>query len=131
MLNNVCMQGRVVRELELNVEKGVLKFSIAVNRNFKDKNTGEYGVDFINCVAFGKTAEIIAKFSGKGKLITIVGSIQTGSYEKDGVRMYTTEIVVQNSDIFTGNPKTENENGGYKSPYDINQENISDEDLPF
>lgn len=112
MLNNVNIQGRITSDLELkynqNGEGSNLKFTVAVNRDFKNKATGEYDADFIRCLAFNKTAELISQYSGKGQLITIVGKIQTGSYDNEqGQKVFTTEVVINNV-YFVGNPKQEN-----------------------
>ena len=89
-MNNVNLVGRFVRDLELKYSKegkAMLKSSIAVSRT-KDVT------DFINIVAFGKTAELIAEYHGKGDLIGISGSIWTGSYDKEGQKIYTFEVCV-------------------------------------
>lgn len=93
-MNRVCIIGRTTREIELRYTTGqtqmaVAKFTVAVNRRGKDK-----GADFISCVAFGKTAELMEKYVGKGHKVGIVGHIQTGSYDKDGRKVYTTDVVV-------------------------------------
>lgn len=70
------------------------KFSIAVNRRFKREN--EPDADFVNCTAFGKTAEVIEKYFTKGMKMEVVGEIRTGSYtNKDGVKIYTTEVAAE------------------------------------
>lgn len=70
------------------------KFSIAVNRRFKREN--EPDADFINCTAFGKTAEVIEKYFTKGMKMEVVGEIRTGSYtNKDGAKVYTTEVAAE------------------------------------
>lgn len=70
------------------------KFTIAVNRRFKREN--EPDADFINCTAFGKTAEVIEKYFTKGMKMEVVGEIRTGSYtNKDGVKVYTTEVAAE------------------------------------
>jgi len=89
-MNSVNLVGRFVRDLELKhgkEGKAMLKSSIAVNRT-KDVT------DFINIVAFGKTAELIAEYHKKGDLIAVQGSIWTGSYEKEGQKIYTFEVCV-------------------------------------
>ena len=89
-MNNVNLVGRLVRDPELKYGKdgkAILKSSIAVSRN-KEQS------DFINIVAFGKTAELIAEYHEKGDLIAVSGAIWTGSYEKEGVKVYTFEVCV-------------------------------------
>ena len=95
MLNRVILIGRTTKEPDVRYStdgKGVAKFTLAVDRKFsKEKET-----DFISCVAFGKTAEVIEKFVRKGNKIAVVGRIQTGSYKgKDGNTVYTTDVMVE------------------------------------
>ncbi len=95
MINRVILVGRMVRDPEVKFsQSGVAfcRFSIAVNRTFKNAS-GETEADFPNILTFKKTAENVANFLKKGSLVGIDGRIQTGSYEKDGVRIYTTEVV--------------------------------------
>lgn len=89
--------GRITKKPELRYTQSnlaITKFNLAINRDTKNKQ-GEYDTDFINCVAYGKTAELIDKYLVKGSQIAIEGKIQTGSYEKDGKKTYTTDIVVE------------------------------------
>lgn len=89
--------GRLTKEVDLRYSQSgtaVARFTIAINRPFKNQN-GEQEVDFINCVAFGKRAEVIAQYVKKGHRIGITGSIMTGSYDnKEGQKVYTTNINV-------------------------------------
>ena len=101
-MNNVNIVGRFVRDLELKYSKegkAMLKSSVAVSR------TKEI-TDFINIVAFGKTAELIAEYHKKGDLIALNGSIWTGSYEKEGQKIYTFEVCV-NQITFVKSAKSE------------------------
>ena len=99
MFNKVVLVGRWVKDLELKVMPGsgtaMLKSTIAVDRAYqkgKDKES-----DFINIIAWAKTAEFAAQYSDKGKLVVIEGRIQTGSYEnKDGKKVYTFDVVAEN-----------------------------------
>ena len=72
----------------------VVKFTLAINRDTKNKQ-GEYETDFISCVAYNKTAELISKYLDKGSQLAVEGKIQTGSYEKDNKKIYTTDIIVE------------------------------------
>ena len=97
MINNVVLVGRVVKELDLKYiqsGKAVARFNLAVNRDFKDAN-GDQQADFPSCQVWGKTAEVMADNLRKGSLISIAGHIQTGSYDKDGQRVYTNDVVVE------------------------------------
>lgn len=89
-MNNVTLLGRVTKDFAgTKTDKGLViaRNSLAVNRP-------KEGADFINIVAFGKTAETLSKFVKKGNRVLIQGHIQTGSYEKDGKKVYTTDVVV-------------------------------------
>ena len=98
-MNRIILVGNLVKDVELiNTESGksLVKNSIAVRRNYKNAN-GEYESDFINLVAFGKTAEFMANYFQKGSKVGIDGKIQTGSYtNKEGQKVYTTDVVVEN-----------------------------------
>lgn len=94
-MNNFYGIGRLTKDVTVNYtpsQMAVARFNIALDRG-KDRNGESRGADFPSCVAFGKTAENLEKFSGKGLRIAIIGHIQTGSYDKDGQKHYTTDIV--------------------------------------
>lgn len=120
MALNVCMfTGRMTARPEqrrLPSSNAVTNFCLAVERDFKDKSTGERGVDFINFVSYGNTAEMIAKYFDKGMLTTVVGRLQIRKWQtKEGENRYTPEIIV--SQIYFGESKKKNnsESGGYRS----------------
>lgn len=96
MINNVVLIGRLVRDVDLkftNSGKAATNFTLAVNRDFKNEQ-GENEADFISCAAFGKQAENMARFLGKGSLISVEGRISTRSYQaKDGKTVYVTEVI--------------------------------------
>jgi single-strand DNA-binding protein len=102
-MNKVILMGRLTRDPEIRYSQGerstaVARYSLAVNRVFK--RNGEPDVDFINCVAFGRQAEIAEKYFHKGIRIMIAGRIQTGSYtNKDGGRVYTTDVVIEEQEF--------------------------------
>ena len=94
-MNQVILMGRVTKDIELkNTQSGMAtaRFNIAVDRG-KDKEGNDRGADFPNIVAFGKTAESIAKYTGKGLRVAVIGRIQTGSYEREGQKVFTTDII--------------------------------------
>lgn len=97
-MNKVILTGRFTRDPEVrytNDGTSIARFSIAVNRRFV-KEGSDQKADFLNCVAFGKSAEFIEKYFRKGMKADLSGRIQTGSYtNKDGVKVYTTDIVVE------------------------------------
>ena len=94
-MNNVTLIGRLTRDPDVrytsSTQMAVARFSIAINRPTRKDGTEQ--TDFPNIVAFGKTAELCEKFLVKGRLVGIQGRIQTGSYEKNGQRIYTTDVV--------------------------------------
>lgn len=97
-MNKVSLVGRLTRDPEVRYSQGenstaVARFTVAVDRKFK--KDGEATADFISCVSFGKTAEFIEKYFFKGSRIGLSGRIQTGSYEKDGKKIYTTDVLVE------------------------------------
>lgn len=105
-MNLVVLTGRLARDPELKYIPGsgqaVAKFSIAVDRGLygdKKKEAEEKGqatADFINIICWGKMAENVANYQKKGNLIAVQGRIQTGSYEKEGAKVYTFEVVASN-----------------------------------
>lgn len=136
--------GRLTRDAELryasNTEMAILRFNVAVDRRLsKEKrqeaeNNNQPTADFINCIAFGKTAEIIGQYFGKGNKIAITGHIQTGSYEKDGQRIYTTDVVVDSFDFVESNSssKTNTNQENTAQDYGFNQAiPTSNNELPF
>lgn len=94
-MNNVTLIGRLTKDPDLKTTQSglsVCRFTVAVDRPYsKEKQT-----DFINCLAWRQTADFICKYFAKGQRIALIGSIQTGSYEKDGSKVYTTEVNVSN-----------------------------------
>lgn len=93
-MNKAILVARLVRDPEvkaLNNGTTVAKFTVAVDRRFKNKE-GNKEADFIPVVTFGKTAEFVAEYVKKGNMVSVSGRITTGSYEKDGRKIYTTEI---------------------------------------
>ena len=112
-MNAIIISGRIVARPELRYTHAnipVTKFSVAVNRPFKD-NDGEQKADFINCVVWGKRAENVCNYLDKGSKVLIDGSLQTSTYtDKDGKRGYTTEISVRNIEFLDSKKQIENKN---------------------
>ena len=108
-MNKVILLGRICKDLELKQagETSFTRFTLAVNRRFV-KQGEERQADFISCVAFNKTATTMVNFLEKGRQIGVEGRIQTGSYPKDGVTVYTTEVVVDGF-YFADGKKSEGE----------------------
>ena len=97
-MNRVILIGNLVKDVELRQTKTDFKianFTLAINRETKNKE-GNYDADYISCVAYGNTAELVSKFLEKGSKISVEGHIQTGSYEnKEGKKVYTTDVAVE------------------------------------
>ena len=114
-MNKVILSGRLTRDAEVTEygkgkEKSyVARFSIAV-RDGKDAK-GNPQAQFIRCVAFGKLAELIDDFTEKGQIITVCGRLKNGSYEdeKDKITRYTTDVVVEDLDLFGSSKEDEEE----------------------
>lgn len=102
-MNKVILIGRATRDTEARYTSGensmcIARYTLAVDRRFK--RDGDQSADFIPCVAFGKAGEFAEKYIKKGTKIAVSGRIQTGSYtNKDGVKVYTTEVVVEEQEF--------------------------------
>lgn len=117
-MNNVILMGRLTDNPEIKTTSNgidVISFSIAVDRGYV-KAGEQRQADFINCVAWRKTAGFISKYFVKGQLIAVEGSLQVRSYQdKSGSNRYVTEVVIDNA-FFTGDKRGNNQ-GGYDSGY--------------
>lgn len=137
-MNKVILTGRLTQTPELkktNSGTSVVQFSVAVRRNFKNAD-GEYDTDFINCVAWRQTAELIAKYFAKGDGITVSGAIQTRKYTaKDGSERKAVEVVVGEIEFpltrNNGNGQNNTVNKPSDSPNNGFTELANDDDLPF
>ena len=134
-MNSVQLIGRLTRDPEIRYTDGgasIARFGLAVDRRFKQENGAD--ADFINIVSFGKTAEFIEKYFHKGMKIALNGRIQTGSYtDKDGKKVYTTDIVAENVEFCESKGTSSNndaqapsQNGDFMSIPDG-----MEEELPF
>ena len=149
MINRTVLVGRLTRDPELRYTQGgtaVASFTLAVNRQFTNSQ-GEREADFINCVIWRKAAENFANFTNKGSLVGIDGHLQTRNYEnKQGQRVYVTEVVVENFSLLesknaSSNDNTNNNpnnqpkkpNNNTSDPFANNSKpiDISDDSLPF
>ncbi|WP_099467419.1 single-stranded DNA-binding protein [Konateibacter massiliensis] len=116
-MNKVILMGRLTRDPEIRYSQGdnataVARYSLAVDRRFKRE--GEPTADFINCVAFGRSAEFAEKYLRQGMKIAVTGSIRTGSYtNKDGQKVYTTDVVVEEHEF--AESKGAASEGGYQA----------------
>ena len=146
-MNRVILMGRLTRDAEIRYSQGesstaIARFSLAVDRRFR-KEGDEQTADFINCVAFGRSAEFMERFGRKGTKFVAEGRIQTGSYtNKDGQRVYTTDVVVESVEFAESKSAASGSDGGF-TPADrpspsqaagdgfMNIPDGIDEELPF
>lgn len=148
-MNKVILMGRLTRDTEVRYSQGdnataIARFTLAVDRRIKRDN--EASVDYINCVSFGRSAEFAEKYFHKGTKIVIVGRIQTGSYtNKDGQKVYTTDIVIEEQDFAESKAASQQNNSGNAQNASNNQQaqqpkpqtspdgfmSADDEGLPF
>jgi single-strand DNA-binding protein len=147
-MNKAILMGRLTRDPEVRYSQGetplaIARYTLAVDRRYNRNNGDENTADFINCVAFGKTGEFAEKYYRKGTKVLVSGRIQTGSYtNKDGVKVYTTEVVVEEQEFAESKNASSNsssDNGSYQSssaPMSagdgfMNIPDGIDEELPF
>lgn len=130
--------GRLTAEPEISyTQKGqaVARYRLAVDRAFKQE--GQPDADFINCVVFGKGAEFVQNYLHKGMKIAVDGRIQTGSYEKDGVKHYTFNIIVTDHEFCEKRDDREDEyTRQERAAIQAEKQNadfaeVQDDDLPF
>ena len=139
MINKFIGNGRVTKDIELKCTpsgSSAVSFTLAIPRPFKNQN-GEYESDFIQCVAFRGTAELLSKYVKKGDTIGVEGSIRTRNYkDKDDKTIYVTEMLVDNIDFLKQAERKEKQvTEEHKQPDDtiIYPEDITfnEEDLPY
>ena len=132
-MNSVCIIGRLTKDVqERRTQNGtaVVSFTLAVDRRKK-----EDGADFINCIAWDKSAETIARYVHKGDLFGVTGYIQTRSYEKDGRKNYATEVVTTGFQFLerkreSDSPSVQNNSDSYDG-WGNTSNDINESDLPF
>lgn len=132
MLNTVSLVGRITKDPEIRytqTQKAVVSFSLAVERDFKDQS-GNKQTDFINIVAWGKTAEFIGKYVGKGRLLGVAGRLEVRTYTgKTGNKQYVTEVIANNVYALDSSRQTQQEQGYTEAP--MAEIDDDDADLPF
>ena len=124
-MNKVILKGNITKDIELrHTPSGVAvaTFTVATKRNYKNQN-GEYESDFIRCVAYRETAELINKCFQKGSGIIIEGQIKTGSYENEGKKVFRTDVMVEHIDFVERKEKE-------TDPFEEMGKKV-DADLPF
>lgn len=145
-MNKAILMGHLTRDPEVRYSQGdnataIAKFTLAVERRIKRDN--EASADYINCVSFGKSAEFAEKYFHKGTKIVIAGRIQIGSYtNKDGQKVYTTDIVIEEQDFAESKAASQQNDSGNSSTHSSSQQtqqpkssdgfmSPNDEELPF
>lgn len=122
--------GNLTRDAELSTSSNgttICKFSLAVKRDYKNEN-GEYDTDFFNITVFGKKGESCGKYLKKGSKCCIIGRLQNNSYEKDGVKQYSTQIIANEVEFLSS------QNSGSQPATNSTQPEltpIDDDSLPF
>jgi len=153
-MNVVLLTGNLVRDPEksyTNSGMAVTRFTIAVNRNYSKKSEGGQDADFIRVTCFDKRAEFVEKYLTKGRKVGVEARVQTGSYEKDGKTVYTTDFIANNIEFLDsrrdseggggyGGQFTERPDTGYTAPPKLTEApadppdgfaELSDDDMPF
>lgn len=118
MLNRIVLMGRLTKNPELrHTQSGtpVASFSLAVDRDFKDKQTGEKAADFIDIVAWRQTAEFVSRFFTKGRMAVVEGRLQLRDWtDRDGNKRRTAEVLAEH--VYFGDSKRDAESGGAYTP---------------
>ena len=117
-MNKVILMGRLTRDPDVRYSdqsSAVARFTLAVDRRFK-RDGDQQTADFISCVAFGKTGEFIERYCHQGTKLVVEGRIQTGSYtNRDGNKVYTTDVVAENVEFAESKAAAANNEGGYQA----------------
>ena len=141
-MNLITLTGNLGRDWEqANSNTVIAKNSLAVRRDFKNKQTGEYDTDWIPLTAFSKTAETLMQYTGKGSKILVVGKLQTNNFtDKQGNKRTSYDVIVDRFEFLdskgdnqqnqTDNPFT-NANLSNEDPFESNDTDIDNSDLPF
>lgn len=134
-MNITIIVGNLCKDIEVktsNNGKPYLKNTVAVQRDFKAQNEDKYQSDFFNITVFGKTAEFMQKYCAKGKKILVQGRMQSGDYEKDGVKHYTMDLMAEKVEPMEWSKKSENaDNTQNNSGFQPVEDPALSEDLPF
>ena len=152
-MNKVILMGRLTRDPEVRYSQGerqmaIARYTLAVDRRGRaNTSNGEQTADFIQCVAFDRSAEFAEKYFHQGTKLVVTGRIQTGSYtNKDGQKVYTTDIVVDDQEFADSKNASSGNEGGYGNSYQQSRpapssaigdgfmnipDGVEDEGLPF
>lgn len=135
-MNIIALTGNATKNIELKTagKTTIASGTIAVRRDFKNQQTGEYETDFVNFTAFGKTGEIMQQYIQKGDKFGINGRLQIRKYDKDGTTQYFTEVIVNGFDF----PDKKNSNSSNNTTLNNDEFSngsgpidVGDDDLPF
>lgn len=127
-MNQVNLTGRLTKEPELRkTPSGVsmCKFTLAVNGLKKED------VNFISCIAFNQSADFLGMYAKKGNRIGVTGRIQTGSYDRDGQKVYTTDVVCDRIELLENKPQNQPTNQPQRQPFTDDDFSITSDELPF
>lgn len=133
-MNKVVLVGRLTKDPDVRYTQAadplcITRYTLAVDR--RAKKDGEQQADFITCVVFGRSAEFAGKYFAKGLRVSVSGRLQTGSYEKNGQKVYTTEVVIEEQE-FADSKKTDTEADPEDAKIKSEWEQVSEqEELPF
>ncbi len=144
-MNKAILCGRLTKDPDVRYSQGaepqaIARYTLAVDRRGRGTKEGEQTADFISCVAFGKAGEFAEKYLKKGIKMIVTGRIQTGSYtNKEGVKVYTTDIVVEDQEFAESKNSSQNGTGNAQSaPANASEDDGFmdipdgiDEELPF
>ena len=119
MLNRIVIMGRLARDPELRRTQAgvpVASFRLAVDRDFKDKNTGERGTDWIDVVAWRATGEFVSRYFTKGRMAVVEGRLQMRDWtDKEGNKRTSAEVVAEN--VYFGDSRRDGDGGSYAPSY--------------
>ena len=144
-MNKAILCGRLTKDPDVRYSQGaepqaIARYTLAVDRRGRGTKEGEQTADFISCVAFGKAGEFAEKYLRKGTKMIVTGRIQTGSYtNKEGVKVYTTDVVVEDQEFAESKNNSQNGTGNAQSaPANASEDDGFmdipdgiDEELPF
>ncbi len=131
-MNKVILMGRLARDPETKYSQGaepiaVTRYTLAVARRFKKQ--GEQEADFINCVTFGKNGEFVEKYFRKGQMVSVVGRLQVRSWDKEGEKRWSTDVITE--EHYFAESKKATEQSASTAPSGFTEANENDDDLPF
>ena len=119
-MNKVILMGRLTRDPEIRYSQGerqmaIARYTLAVDRRGRGNANGDSTADFIQCVAFDRAAEFAEKYLHQGTKLLVTGRIQTGSYtNRDGQKVYTTDIIVEDQEFAESKASSENSSAGWR-----------------